>query len=562
MGRSIVVIAFVCSACGGHPRGYGNLDSGADTGADTAADAAADSGSGSAVSPPRVCPLATSADPLVVATDAGLVKGVQAGTGLAFLGIPFAAPPVGSLRFMPPQQAACWSDVFDASNFGNTCAQWNPGTGGVVGSEDCLSINVWTPALPTGNPTLPVLFWIYGGGDLIGASNFQETYGQYLANSKNAVVVSFNYRMGPLGFLAHPALAAANAEHTTGNYGLLDAIAALKWVQLNIAAFGGDKNHVLLFGQSAGAINTCALVASPLAHGLFSSALMESGNCAGETLADRYPRGQQVAASVGCATASDVFGCMQNAPVDSILQSGGSTFVSSFITQVLTVGQDAEQIENLPYGPTVDGYVLSDTPEKIIQAGGHNHVPFLIGTTSFELGEMIPQSLFPQQQVVNCIEYDALAAAIFPHIGTQLVQTYPCDPSDPPSAFRQVVRVASDGLFVCPSRRAARDAAMTQSESVYRYVFTHGSAVHTAEIPYVFGDFGPLISASPGDLMLQDQIESYWVNFAATGNPNGAGLPMWATYDPSADNTLVLDTPVGNTSGFESAGCAIWDEVQ
>ena len=238
-----------------------------------------------------MCSVGSSTDPLVVATDKGLVKGMTAGSGLAFLGIPFGKPPTGSLRFMPPEPADCWSDVADATHYGNTCAQWN---GIVIGSEDCLNLNVWTPALPSSTSTpLPVIVWMYGGGNLLGGTNFglsefglgQNVYdGQARANAQHAVVVSFNYRVGVLGFLAHPALKAANPENTTGNYGLLDALLALQWVQDNAAAFGGDNTHVMLFGQSAGAFNTCALVASPLAHGLFSSALMESGNCAAEQL--------------------------------------------------------------------------------------------------------------------------------------------------------------------------------------------------------------------------------------------------------------------------------------
>jgi para-nitrobenzyl esterase len=523
------------------------------------------SNSGSAngsAAPTPACPVAPSTDPLVVATDRGLVKGVQAGTGFAFLGIPYAAPPVGSLRFMPPQSAACRSDVFDASNFGNICAQWNTAWGGLVGSEDCLSINVWTPSLPTASSTpLPVLFWIYGGADLIGASNWQGTYGQFLANSKNAVVVSFNYRLGPLGFLAHPALLNATPEATTGNNGLLDVIAALQWVQTNIAAFGGDKNHVLLFGESAGAINTCALVASPLATGLFSSALMESGNCAAEGLTYRYIRGEAEVAAAGCALATDVVGCMQNAPVDSILNAGGDTFIGSFVSQILTTSINGAHLEDLPWGPTVDGYVLNDTPQHTIQTGAHNHVPLVIGTNSIELAAMLPQ-MFPQQPIMNCVAYDAFGAVLFPGLVVPMLQTFPCNPWDPPSAFNQAVRLAGDGFFHCPSRRALRGAAVSQSEPVYRYLFTHGVATHSAEVPYVFGDMGIYLPASADDLKLQDQIESYWVNLAATGNPNGAGLPTWDAYDPSADNALVLDTPITSTTAIDWQGCAFWDSVQ
>jgi para-nitrobenzyl esterase len=496
-----------------------------------------------------------------VLTDKGLVKGTPAGTGLAFLGIPFAQPPVGVLRFAPPEPAACFSGVVDATRFGNTCAQWNPQAGGVIGSEDCLTLNVWTPALPSpSSKPLPVLVWIYGGGDLIGSSDFTATDGQALATTQNAVVVSFNYRLGALGFLAHPALTAASPHGSSGNYGLEDALLALHWVQTNIAAFGGDRTHVMVFGASAGAINTCALVASPLAHGLFTSAAMESGNCAAEPYAYRYPRGQLVAASVGCATAPDVVGCLQNAPMAAIVQNAGLTFVGSVLTQVLTTSVDGAHIEDLPFAPTVDGYVLPAPPETAIRAGKHNHVPLIIGTNAVEFEAFVPPNLFPEGYGVGCAAYASLATIAFPGIAIPLLQTYPCNPLDPTAGYRQFIAVVTDGFFTCSSRRALRAAASNQTEPVYRYVFTHGVAGHGAEMFYVFGSLPS--PSPPDDIALSHEIQSYWVNLAATGNPNGAGLPVWDAYDPTTDNSLLLDTPITAASGLGATGCSFWDLVQ
>jgi para-nitrobenzyl esterase len=541
----MLLAVLACSACAADL-----MTSHPGTGSDT----------GSAMPPPSGCPVAPSADSLIVATDKGLVKGTQAGTGFAFLGIPFAAPPVGSLRFMPPQPAASWSEVVDATHFGNSCAQWDPLAGGVSGSEDCLTVNVWTPALPSCSSTpLPVLFWIYGGADLLGSSAQPDYVGQELANANHAVVVSFNYRVGALGFLALPELAAATPEHTTGNNGLLDAIAALRWVQGNIAAFGGDKARVMLYGQSAGAIDTCALVASPLTHGLFSSGLMESGNCAAESLSYRYPRGTAVADTVGCGGAQDVVGCLQAAPLKTIVQNAGGTFVGSLVTQVITTSVDGSRIEDLAFGATVDGYVLDDTPQATIQAGAHNHIPLVIGTNAREFSKLVSPTLFPQIAGVDCTEYAAAITAGFSNIAVPILHTYPCDASDPSSGYQQFVAVLTDAFFTCPSRRALRGAAATQSEPVYRYVYTHGKAGHSDEVPYVFGT---LANATPDETTLSQHMQAYWVNFAATGDPNGAGLPMWTAYNADADNALQLDTPIGDMAQFGESGCAFWDTVQ
>jgi para-nitrobenzyl esterase len=540
----------VASACS-HPPG------GADTSPD-AANAAGSSGS------PGACPVAPSSDPLVVATDKGLVKGTQVGSGYAVLGIPFAAPPVGALRFMPPAPAACWSDVVDATQYGATCAQIDTGTGGVLGSEDCLNVNVWTPALPsaTGKPR-PVLVWIYGGGDIIGVDSYAPADGQALAVADDAIVVAFNYRLGALGFLALPALAAANPQHTTGNYGLLDAIAALQWVQANAAAFGGDPSHVLLFGQSAGAINTCALVASPLAHGLFTSALMESGNCAAETLSYRYPRGEVVATAAGCALAPDVAACLQSAPLSSIVQGAGATFIGSVITEALSTSLDAAHLEDLPFAPTVDGYVLDDTPEATIRAGNHNHVPLVIGTNAREFGSVLPPALIPNIPLASCGEYAAIVAVVFPGIAVPLLQHYPCNVFDATAGYRALVALLTDAFFACPSRRALRGAAATQTEPVYRYLFSHGAAAHTDEVPYVFDTFATEpYTPDPAEVLLSQQIQTYWGNLAATGNPNGAAVPTWPAYASSADDAVQLDTPIGATADVDNAACDFWDSVQ
>lgn len=527
---------------------------------------------------PNRCAVSSSTDPLIVATATGLVKGTHGGSGFAFLGIPFAKPPTGALRFMPPEPADCWSNVVDATHYGETCAQFN---GIPTGSEDCLTLNVWVPALPSpSRKPRPVIVWMYGGGNFAGGTNFglsqfglaKSIYdGQALADSQNAVVVSFNYRVGVLGFLAHPALRAANAENTTGNYGLLDAVAALRWVQDNIAAFGGDQTHVMLFGQSAGAFNTCSLVASPLAKGLFSSALMESGNCAAEQLPYQYDFGTDISRAVGCERAPDVVACLQRAPMGILVELSGIGYLARYGGQLLGA-IDPKHSQALPFGPTVDGYVLDDVPLATIRAGRHNHVPLVIGTNSDEVNFVADPLV-----IVGCAGASALAHYWFPTVGTALLAAYPCNVVksllDPTLPARAIGQLPTDAIFTCPSRRAARAAAITQTEPVYRYVWSHVTpylglaefigAFHGSEMPYVFGTFGAVLyKPTRAESVLSQQIQTYWANFAATGDPNGPGLPTWSQYEPSADNALQLDTPIGNISAFQQRGCDFWDSVQ
>jgi para-nitrobenzyl esterase len=398
-------------------------------------------------------------------------------------------------------------------------------------------------------------------------SGVNEYDGQALATSTNSVVVSLNYRIGSLGFLAHPALTASNPEHTSGNYGLLDVILALRWVQSNIASFGGDRSHVMLFGQSAGAIDTCALVSSPLAHGLFSTALMESGNCGAESFTDRYVTGNKFVDAVHCTNVEDVVACLQNAPINALALQGDTGFLTGMVAEFK--GQvDPKHIVDLPFAPTVDNYVLEDVPSEVIKAGKHNHVPLVIGTNAEEMSLLLPSFV-----ISNCLEYEAIVNHMLPDVGSSLLAAYPCDKNDETkSAERQFVSAVTDAFFTCPSRRALRAAAASQSEPVYRYLFSHAyssgpkagdGAYHTAEIPYVFGTFGSIpYTPTTGEAALSQQMQRFWTSFAASGNPNGTAGSSWSRYDPIADSAIQLDVPLGTTSRIDASGCDFWDTVQ
>jgi para-nitrobenzyl esterase len=337
-------------------------------------------------------------------------------------------------------------------------------------------------------------------------------------------------------------------------------------VQDNIAAFGGDKTHVMLFGESAGAINTCALLASPLSQGLFTSALMESGNCAAETLTDRYAYGAKLVAQLNCSNAPDVVACLQNAPMASIVNNGGLDYVASIGKEIFSA-IDPKQIQQMPFGPTVDGVVLDDVPLATIQAGKHNHVPLAVGTNQKEF-DFITDPL----AILGCTGITAISKLMFPTLYPKVLALYPCQPN-PLASAQQIGQGVTDSFFTCPSRRVARAAASAQTEPVYRYLWTHTTPYlgilgafgpfHGSEVPYVFGTFAGLFyTPTPAEKALSDQMQRYWRNFAATGDPNGAGQPTWSKYDPTADNAVRLDIPIGTISGFEAAQCDFWDTVE
>jgi para-nitrobenzyl esterase len=403
--------------------------------------------------------------------------------------------------------------------------------------------------------------FMYGGANLLGASDMMvlsNLYdGQALASSQNAVVVTFNYRLGALGFLAHPALSADSPVNASGNYGLLDGILALHWVQDNIGAFGGDASRVLFFGESAGAFNACAILASPLARGLFSAVLMESGACNASPQTAAYATGATFAQAVGCDGAPDVAACLRDASASAIVAATPSftTLVTDPASTIAGAG--------MPFKATVDGYVLSDTPEHILQQGKQNPAAFLAGTNEKE------GALFVVPGVVNsCADFSNMIQTASPAHAAAILQQYPCSVLDPSAAAIQLV---TDLFFACPTRRALRAAAAANFGPVYRYYYRHTydygalaavGPTHATELPFVFNSFGALgYIPTPAESALSATMEGYWVNFAAAANPNAAAAPLWPSYDPTQDNAIVLDDTISATSGIETANCDFWDSI-
>ena len=449
-----------------------------------------------------------------------------------YRGIPYAAPPIGDLRWRPPQPVAPWAGVKAADHFGPACMQpptntegnaWREGLGSF--SEDCLYVNIWTPARPA-DAHLPVVVFIHGGGNVRGAASENQYDGAYFAK-KGVVFVNFNYRMNVFGFLAHPDLTAESEHHSSGNYALLDQIAALKWIQSNIASFGGDPGDVMIFGHSAGSSNVSSLLACPLAHGLFARALMQSGvNLAkGIPLADAEKNGENYAESLGAHSIAD----LRKIPAEDLLKS-------------------------LPRqnGTVVDGWVLPLDVYSTFEAGKQNDVPLIVGSVANDTPG-------PPAAPMTAAAAPDYAKKTFGDLADEYLRLYPAN--DDQQAAKADLNFRSNSAMA-NARRIATLQLKTGKSPVFWYLFTHTSpfpeglvwgnipakdwgAYHGSEIVYVFDAF-PLQDWAwrSVDLQLGDHVSSMWINFAKTGNPNGPGLPKWPAFDPNTDILLnISDHP-------------------
>ncbi|MBI5527059.1 MAG: carboxylesterase family protein [Deltaproteobacteria bacterium] len=523
-------------------------DAGTDAGT---ADGGGDAGCGSGVTP----------EPGLVVTDKGAVRGVQSGDSWAFLGIPYAAPPVGELRYRPPVEPGCLAGTLQAVAFREKCLQLdeNGDPAAMEGSEDCLVLNVWTPAGYAPGAGLPVLAFIHGGGHMTGSASEQAKDGQYiydgsrLAVKANAVVVTMNYRLNAFGFVAHRALSAESGYGGSGNYGTMDQIAAFRWVRQNAAAFGGDPAKVLLFGESAGAVQTCMNVVSPLSTGLFRAALMESGACTAKTLAEAEAFGAQFAEAAGCDSAPDVPACLRALTAEQV--------VKAYPQKVSVAGKSGG------YQPNVDGHVIPEKPADMFRKGTHNRVPLVVGANSDETSRWVPQiteEQYEQMVLALVAGYQPLADAI--------LAEYPS--SDYGGSPRLAYIVAStDAKFICTARTAARAADEGQDEPVYRYLYSHAlenggaalkalGAYHGSELPLVFGNltFQGYVPTA-GEAALSDAVIGYWSRLAATGDPNGGGAPEWPVLGGTLDAYLRLDDPMETGQGIRTAKCDFWDTL-
>lgn len=471
---------------------------------------------------------ARASDRLIVATDRGRVKGTLSSDGQvrAFLGIPYATPPLGPLRWKPPQPAAKWSGVRSATSFGPHCMQpklyadmifRDPGQ-----SEDCLTLNVWTPA-QNKDEQLPVMVWIYGGGFVTGGTSEPRQDGEHLAR-KGVVIVSMNYRLGVFGFFALPGLALESAKHAAGNYGLMDQAAALEWVRRNIAAFGGDPGKVTIFGESAGSMSVSAQMASPLSHGLFARAIGESGGALTgpgltfPTLPVSEKRSEEFA--------------------QSAFKNSNLSFLRSLSADDLLKAANAAPHSEDVFWPNIDGDFLPEGVPAVYADGKQAHVPLLAGWNKDEgTQEVLDQPEKPTPETLR-----ALAIKRFGPRTQEFLDVYAA------SNDAETLRVAEDfagDAFIAYSTWAWLEAQVKTGDApVYRYRFDLGSpgdpnhpaaigAFHSDDIEYVFGTLDSRQGAKwrPEDYRLSELMQNYWTNFAKTGDPNSTGLPQWPTYN-------------------------------
>jgi para-nitrobenzyl esterase len=459
-----------------------------------------------------------------VRTEAGVVAGNKSADGevVIFKGIPFAAPAVGDLRWKEPQPVAPWKGVRKATEFGARCMQARIYEDMVFRdlgpSEDCLYLNVWTPGI-SAKTKLPVMVWIYGGGFQAGATSEPRQDGEHLAH-KSVVIVSVNYRLGIFGFFSHPGLTAESAHHASGNYGLLDQAAALKWVHENIAAFGGDPNNVTIFGESAGSFAVSALMASPLSKELIHAAIGESGAFFGKTvsakpLAESERRDVAFAESLGLKS----LGQLRGVSAQKLLEASRG------------------ENDNLRFRPNIDGYFMPATAYAIYAKGEQAHIPLMAG---WNRDEGSYQRFFGTEQVSK-ENYAAKIRQLFGETAAEALKLFPGGSDEEVKTSAALLSTAD--FIALETWKWMEMHLQTGEAAVYRYEFDQvpppsekheaeaGLAYHSAEIEYVFGALDwKKIPWRPEDYKLSEQMGSYWTNFAKSGDPNGPGLGVWPMY--------------------------------
>jgi para-nitrobenzyl esterase len=470
-----------------------------------------------------------------VRTDSGLVQGLPGGdpSVTVFKGIPYAAPPVGDLRWRAPQLPAPWDGVRRADHFGPRAMQAYIYKDMIFRddgpSEDCLYLNVWTPA-KAASERLPVMVWIYGGGLKAGSSSEPRQDGENLSR-RGVVVVSMNYRLGAFGFMSHPELTRESGRGASGNYGFMDQIAALRWVQRNIAAFGGDPGNVTIFGESAGSFSVSVLVASPEARGLFHKAIGESGALLGSRLVPEHARTLAEAEQQG---------------VEFARRLGSASLAQLRAVGPAAVLKAAQEDEDLKMGAVVDGYIIPKDPDAIYSGGSQNRVPLLAG---WNADEQRAYAVFGSKRP-TAESFAQSVRADFGRDADGILRLYPARTDA--EAVRSAGDLAGDRFIAFGTWKWIEAHMGTSGAPVYRFSFDravpvepdrmiNGSratsadvgAVHAGEIPYVFGALASLrnAKAEPDDWRLSEEMGSYWTNFAKTGNPNGAGLPPWPRYE-------------------------------
>ncbi|WNO52689.1 carboxylesterase/lipase family protein [Stakelama saccharophila] len=468
-------------------------------------------------------PVSFAAEAPVVEAPAGTVQGIESGDLRIFKGLPYALPPIGDARWRPPRPMPAWGGVRDAASFGPACFQ--PGSAGKsiyhdelpAMSEDCLTLNIWTPK---DAEHAPVFVWIHGGALTNGASSEAMYDGAKLAE-EGMVVVSINYRLGVLGYLAHPALSAESPRHVSGNYGLLDQIAALKWVKANIAAFGGNADNVTIAGESAGALSVMYLMASPLARGLFDKAIAESAYMVStpELRGKRF--GMESAEASGAALMNKL--------------GAGNSLAAMRKMDAATLVKQAPATGYLPWG-TIDGYVLTRQLVDTFDRGEQAPVPLIAG---FNSGEIRSLRILLPPRPDSAEAYRKRIRAGYGELADTFLKFYPADDVD-----ESMLAATRDAMYGWTAERLVRKQTAIGAPS-YLYLFDHGypaademglHGFHASELPYVFGTadrtppLWPKVPDDPVERNLSEAMRDYWSSFARSGDPSAAGQPNWPSF--------------------------------
>ncbi len=500
-----------------------------------------------------------------VSTSEGPVIGARDGGACAYKGIPYARPPVGDLRWRAPKPPAVRTQPLPALQFSPECSQVEMFPAYLrigrhpVRSEDCLYLNIWRPPE---NGVYPVMVWIHGGSLTSGSGSSSGYEGDLLAAEKDMVLVTFNYRLGALGFLAHPGLAAEDPHHSSGNYGMLDQVQTLKWVRRNIAKFGGDPDNVTIFGESAGGWSVCMHLASPLSTGLFQRAIMQSGGCdMTRTMEQGFSNGEDFAARLGCSGAERI-ACMRSKSVEQV--------VGAMPSRKDATGDyfDLNAWEHI-WAPHQDGWFLTESPLLSLRIGNYNKVPFIVGSNHDEGKLFAAEYKVSYRRTGKARVVEALTRSLGPERLSVFTKIYPfADYDRPIDAF---VDAKGDISLGCKGFEAAEAATAFPSTYYYRFDYAQNlaphilGAAHGFEIPFIFDS----LDHSPYNLLysksrrqkarpLVQQMMSYWTNFARSGDPNGPGLIKWPVYEQKQKSRLILDLPAHIETTENVENCEFW----